>query len=529
MKYVCVHGHFYQPPRGNPWQADAVPEQPSAAPFHDWNERITAECYEPNTAAYLLNGSGEVRAVRNNFFDLSFNVGPTLFEWMEQHAPHSAKAIITADARSRSAIAQAYNHTILPLASTFERRVQVVWGIAAFVATYGRKPRGMWLPECAVDLATLDALAAQDVEFTVLPPRAAADDKPLDRPYWVALPSGRRMCVFFYNGPLSQAVAFEKLLDNGDRLAERIAETARDGGLLSIATDGESFGHHHRHGEMALAYAFERLRARGDVQVTHFGAYLDAHPPDDSIKLVPLSSWSCEHGVERWRSDCGCQTHRHPNATQRWRAPLRAALSALAEELDGLLRHTTLGLLRDTEAALLASPTPPAAHDDAFFVQHAARPLDATERTRLSVALAMHKQRQLMFTSCAWFFDEPSDLETVQVLLHAGFALELGEQLGLAATVREQFLSALDACRCAVGDVETARELFMEATQRASVDWLIDGLAVSPARNTERLLSCRHLLLEEPRRRRALAAMFAAESLPPGLRAQLAETLGAAQ
>jgi alpha-amylase/alpha-mannosidase (GH57 family) len=451
-RYVCVHGHFYQPPRENPW-LELVELQESAFPYHDWNERITAECYGPNTAARVLDEQGRISRLINNYARMSFNVGPTLLAWMKDRDPEVHAAILAADERSRvrfgghgSAMAQVYNHAIMPLTNDRDRRTQVRWGIADFRYRFGREPEGMWLAETAVDTATLEVLAEHDIRFTVLSPYQAdsvrekgkrswtdVSDGTVDptRPYEVVLPSGATIAVFFYDGNVSQAVAFEGLLNSGDALADRLLgafPSDRHGPkLVHIATDGESYGHHHRSGEMALARALQLLGHRDDVTLTNYAQYLTLHPPTHEARIIEASSWSCAHGVERWRSDCGCVTG-DGGASQAWRAPLRDALDWLRDELAPRYEAHASRSLED----------PWAARDDyvsivlhridnlpRFLHDHATRELGPDEITEVVRLLELQRHAMLMYTSCGWFFDELSRIETVQVLAYAARAIQL--------------------------------------------------------------------------------------------------------
>jgi len=466
-RFLCVHGHFYQPPRENPW-LELVEQQPAAYPFHDWNERITAECYDPNTRARILDHYGRITQLVNNYARISFNIGPTLLSWMEEFAPATYLAILAADEQSRerfghgSALAQVYNHAIMPLAHPRDARTQVVWGVRDFAARFGRRPEGMWLAETAVDDATLELLAAEGVRFTVLSPYQAARVRPMGdtgwrevtggrvdptMPYRVRLASGATIDVFFYDGPLSQGVAFEGLLGDGRRFADRLLQGFNGRGgpqLVNIATDGESYGHHHRHGEMALAAALEHLDNRDDVTLTNYAAYLAAHPPTFEAEVVQNSSWSCAHGVERWRADCGCASE--SGSHQRWRAPLREALDELGQTLATRYEETAAQLLTDPWAARddhievildrTGATTP-------FLERHARRPLDAADTTRALQLLELQRHALLMFTSCGWFFEELSRVEPIQVLRYAARAIQLAEDLGIGAGLEERFLDHL--------------------------------------------------------------------------------------
>jgi len=456
VNYVCVHGHFYQPPRENPY-LEAIELQDSAYPYHDWNERITAECYAPNAASRIVDAENRIVKLVNNYAHISFNFGPTLLSWMKDLAPSIHGAIVEADGKSReqfsghgSALAQAYNHMILPLANRRDKVTQVKWGIADFQSRFGRKPEGMWLPETAADTETLEVLAENGILFTILAPRQAkrvrskrsgryhdVTGSRIDpaHPYLAKLPSKKRLSLFFYDGPISQAVAFEGLLSDGKRFADRLmsgfSSTRQFDQLVHIATDGESYGHHHRFGEMALTYALEEIRNQEGVQLTNYGEYLEKHPNDDLVEIVEDSSWSCVHGVERWRSDCGCNSGGHP-WNQQWRGPLRAALDWLRDRLVPIFESGLRPYLRD----------PWAGRDDyirvildrseesraAFFADHAVRELNADEQVTALKLLEMQRHAMLMYTSCGWFFDELSGLETVQVIHYAGRAVRLAEE-----------------------------------------------------------------------------------------------------
>lgn len=456
MKYVCIHGHFYQPPRENPY-LEAIELQDSAYPYHDWNERITAECYAPNAASRILDAENRIVKLLNNYALISFNFGPTLLSWMKDQAPRVYAAILEADKESAahrsghgSALAQGYNHMILPLANRRDKLTQVKWGIKDFESRFGRRPEGMWLPETAVDTETLEILAENGIQFTLLAPRQAkrVRNKQSTRyhdvsggrvdpaqAYIAKLPSKKRITLFFYDGPISQAVAFEGLLSDGSRFAERLMSGFSDvrpgAQLVHIATDGESYGHHHRFGEMALSYALEEIQKNNVAQLTNYGEFLEKHPAEDFAEIVENSSWSCVHGVERWRSDCGCNSGGHP-WNQQWRAPLRAALDWLRDRLIPVFESHAKLYLRD----------PWASRDDyirvildrseesrnAFFAEHAIRPLDQDQQVTVFKLLEMQRHAMLMYTSCGWFFDELSGIETVQVIHYAGRALRLAEE-----------------------------------------------------------------------------------------------------
>jgi alpha-amylase/alpha-mannosidase (GH57 family) len=464
-RYVCVHGHFYQPPRENPW-LETVEVQDSAAPYHDWNDRITAECYAPNGASRIQNKQDEIVRITNNYARMSFNFGPTLLSWLAEKAPRTYRMVLDADKSSEqhygghgSALAQVYNHIIMPLASRRDAITQVRWGIADFEYRFGRKPEGMWLAETAANRATLDIMAAEGIKFTILAPhqcarfRKISPDKnpPTDnwtptpnatvdttRPYRIQLDEGRSIAVFFYNGPASRAIAFEGLLNSGEDFAARLltglkpATEAPAAELSHVATDGESYGHHHKHGEMALAYAMHWIEDSSPAKLTNYAEFLALYPPEFEAEVVEDTSWSCAHGVERWRSNCGCNSGK-VGWNQDWRAPLRDALDFLRDSTAPLAEALAAGLLKDLwqardayiDVVLERSP----ASTNRFFEAHATHALDEDERITLLELLELERHTQLMYTSCGWFFDEVSGIETIQIIAYAGRVLQLAAKL----------------------------------------------------------------------------------------------------
>jgi alpha-amylase/alpha-mannosidase (GH57 family) len=457
-RYLCVHGHFYQPPRQNPWLEELEAED-SAAPFHDWNQRITAECYAPNAAARIVDGEGRLLEIHNTYTQISFNFGPTLLAWLEKADPTTYQQILDADRLSctsrdghGNAMAQAYNHIIMPLANRRDKMTQVIWGIYDFQTRFGRAPEGMWLPETAVDLETLDILTAHGIRFTILAPHQARRVRTpgqqawsdvsggrIDpsRPYRCLLPSGREIALFFYDAPIAKAIAFDGVLARGEMLIERLIGGFHDERnhtqLVHVATDGETYGHHHRFGEMALAYALSTVERKHLATLTNYGQYLDRFPPEDIVEIFDNTSWSCVHGVERWRSDCGCQTGGKHGWHQRWRKPLRAALDWLRDHLARLFEDEGQQLLSDPWAArdgyitLLLDRSP--ANLERFFQQHALRRLSDAEVVQALKLLEMQRHALLMYTSCAWFFAELSGIETLQMLACAARAIQLAREV----------------------------------------------------------------------------------------------------
>ncbi|MEW5914251.1 MAG: DUF3536 domain-containing protein [Thermodesulfobacteriota bacterium] len=456
-RYVCIHGHFYQPPRENPW-LEVVEVQDSAAPYHDWNQRITAECYAPNAAARRLGHKGTIERIVSNYEKISFDFGPTLLYWLAGASPEVMQALVQADRLSAArwgqgnALAQVYNHLIMPLANRRDKLTQIRWGLMDFAHRFGRPAQGMWLAETAVDSETLELMAAEGVKFTVLAPRQAQAVRPgpdapwqritpgeidVTKPYNVPLPGGGRIAVFFYHRGLAQGVAFENLLGDGAQFARRIKESlppAENGAsLLSLATDGESYGHHHHYGEMALAYALEQLEQDPSVELTNYASFLAANPPQWEAQIVENSSWSCVHGVERWRANCGCAVEPQRGWQQAWRRPLRQGLDRLRDRLTKLFESRGAELLKDPWAArdqyLALILDESSGRRREFLAQHQAKELNPAEQVQALKLLECQRWGQSMFTSCGWFFDDIAGLEAVQNLRCAARALQLASEL----------------------------------------------------------------------------------------------------
>ncbi|MBW4658524.1 MAG: DUF3536 domain-containing protein [Drouetiella hepatica Uher 2000/2452] len=456
--YVTVHGHFYQPPRENPY-LNAIERQPSAAPFHDWNERIHQECYRPNAFARVVNSRGELLGIVNNYEYLSFNIGATLMSWLERHDLEVYQRILEADRLSAArlgghgnAIAQVYNHIILPLASERDKYTQIRWGKADFRLRFGRDPEGMWLAETAVDYPTLTALVAEGIKFIILAPSQAQRCRPLStaehpdpawleaadnqidptQPYRCYLPEAAEYIdIFFYDGPISRDMGFNDVLSSSHQLAERVGEAVRQdrpsAQLISVATDGETFGHHRGGTEKALAYAFTQEFPDRRWTVTNFAHYLSLNPPTWEVKLKPVTSWSCSHGVDRWQDNCGCGGG--GNWHQKWRKPLRESLDWLREQLVKVYEESGKKLFRDPWKArdeyiqVILDRTPSVT--SRFLSQHQTHRLSVAERVDALRLLEMQRHVQLMYTSCGWFFDELSRPEGTQILRYAARAIEL--------------------------------------------------------------------------------------------------------
>jgi alpha-amylase/alpha-mannosidase (GH57 family) len=496
--FVCIHCHFYQPPRENAW-LEAVESQDSAAPYHDWNERITAECYLPNGASRILDPQGRITDIVNNYARISFNFGPTLLSWMEERAPEAYQQVLGADRESQirfsghgSALAQAYNHIILPLANTRDKYTQIEWGITDFQHRFGRDPEGMWLPETAVDSETLDILASLGIKFTILAPhqagklRMAADSPWIDlngngidsrRAYMCNLSSGRSIGLFFYDGAVSRAVAFEKLLFDGRNFAHRLlgrfdpeGHTAQ---LIHIATDGESYGHHHCHGDMALAYALDYVEKNQLARLTNYGEYFAKHPPEHEVEILEHTAWSCGHGVGRWERNCGCNAGSNAHWTQEWRKPLREALNWLRDDLAVPYESEAKHLLRDPWKArndyvhVIIDRSPSTVN--AFLDKHSTRALSEEEEERALRLLEMQRHLLLMYTSCGWFFDEPTGPETVQILQYAARAVQLSEQL-FGGNREQQLLARLEQVRGNLAEFGNGRDIYERFVRPAMLD-----------------------------------------------------------
>jgi len=482
-KFICIHGHFYQPPRENAWMEE-VEIQESAAPYHDWNERITHECYGPNGVARILNEKGKVVDIISNYARMSFNFGPTLLSWLEHKAPKVYQHILDADQESMvhfhghgSAMAQVYNHIIMPLASRRDKETQVKWGIYDFQHRFKREPEGMWLAETAVDTETLEVLAENNIKFTVLAPHQAAEyrkigsndwNKGIDthKSYICNLPSGKSIHLFFYDGENSQGVAFNGYLDNGKRFAESLLgafEKNDTPQLVHIATDGESYGHHHRHGEMALAFCLHYIEDQPEVELSNYAYFLMKVPVAHEVKINENTSWSCAHGIERWRSNCGCHTGGEEHWNQKWRTGLRESLNWLRDrfaeiyEKEMFAFHNDPWELRNSSIELFFNRTDESIEH--FFDSHFSKPITDELKTWVIRLLELQKQSNYMFTSCGWFFNDISGLETTQILQYASRGLQLaGEMSDL--DLEKNFLEKLNKAQSNLEDHGTGKDIY---------------------------------------------------------------------
>jgi alpha-amylase/alpha-mannosidase (GH57 family) len=538
-RYVCIHGHFYQPPRENPW-LETVETQESAAPYHDWNDRITAECYAPNGAARIVNHENRIVRILNNYGWISFNFGPTLLSWLKDNAPRAHRMILDADLNSRqrfsghgSAMAQVYNHIIMPLASTRDRITQIRWGIADFESRFARKPEGMWLSETAVDTETLELLAEHGIKFVVLAPSQCARVRPLvepaapkpaetaklngasrkaatassatakegslaasevlqtpavseapqvwtetpdatvdtTHPYLVRLSEGRTIAIFFYDGPRSRAIAFEGLLNDGENFARRLLggfNASDRPQLVHVATDGESYGHHHRYGEMALAFALKWIHEGDQARLTNYGEFLEKFPPTYEAQIVEDTSWSCAHGIERWRSSCGCNGG-VAGWNQQWRTPLRNALDWLRDTVAPLALAKAKDLFQDLDRARngYIQVVLDREKRSAFLALYAQPNLTEQQHTEALELMELERHAMLMYTSCGWFFDEISGIETVQIIAYASRVLQLAASLfgEPGAALETEFVRQLGEAKSNVAAKKDAAAIYNDSVK----------------------------------------------------------------
>jgi len=500
MPALIIHGHFYQPPRENPWTG-IIEEQPSAAPFHDWNERVHAQCYQPNAFVKISGPTTGQPQTINNYANISFNFGPTLLSWLEQNHPDTWAQILAADRVSAwkhnghgNAIAQAFGHAILPLCNERDLRTQIRWGLADFRYRFKREAEAIWLPETACDNHVMDALIEEGLHFVILAPHQAARTRPAQHRDRVLLSedarpwedindqgidtsvayrrahldgSQRSIAVFFYDGPASRAIAFDNLLSSSNDLVAALRRSAGDKSMISVATDGETYGHHFKFGDLCLAHALEEEAPARDFQITNYAAYLERNPPGFEVEINngannEGTSWSCVHGVGRWIRNCGCHTGGEPVWNQEWRTPLREALDYLRDEniphfeatrdrffiFPWLARDESISLILDRHRSR-----------EQFLFDHAGRWLASDEQQRALTYLELQRMLLLMYTSCGWFFNDISGIETIQILKYAGRGIDLMDQLGLPS-VRDRFLEILSEAKSNRTEMGTGADVF---------------------------------------------------------------------
>jgi alpha-amylase/alpha-mannosidase (GH57 family) len=503
-KYICIHGHFYQPPRENPW-LEEIEQQDSSYPYHDWNERITAECYAQNTASRILDPEEKIIDIVNNYSKMSFNFGPTLLSWIEKHKPLVYEAILEADRISMekfsghgSAIAQAFNHMIMPLANKRDKYTQVIWGIKDFQKRFGRFPEGMWLPETAVDIETIEILSEFGIKFTILAPKQAKRIKKGKKREWIdvsnervdptmsyrcILPSGNFINLFFYDGPISQDISFGGLLSSGEAFAKRLiaafSEKRNWPQLVHIATDGETYGHHHRFGDMALAHCLYLIESNSLAKITNYGEYLEKHPSDHEVEIFENTSWSCAHGIERWRDNCGCNSGTNPGWTQMWRKPLREAMDDLRNRLMPLYEKEASKYLkapweaRNDYIEIILDRSKE--NVNKFIEKNSVKVLSKQEKNRVLKLLEMQKNTMLMFTSCGWFFDEISGIETTQIIKYSARVIQLAEELwGLP--VEKEYLSILEKASSNVSKLTNGSIIYKMLVKSAILNFIRVGV-----------------------------------------------------
>ena len=486
---ICIHGHFYQPPRENPW-TDTVDRQPSAAPYQNWNKRIYAECYARNGRAPIIDDEGNVLRYINNYEHVSFDFGATLLRWAQRDEPRLLRLLAEADKKSvffheghGNGVAQSYHHIILPLATAEEREIEIHWGLEEFEVRFGRRPKGLWLPETAVNLSTLESLADAGVEYTIVAPnqieaiaKPKGDWTPVSqlkegftrRPYLVDLPSGRTMTVLVYDGDISHGIAFGGLLNDGERFAESIVnrfdESSDEEQLILVATDGESYGHHHRYGEMGLAKCIADLSERDDVVLENCEAFLARNPPVYRAKLVSPSAWSCAHGVGRWERDCGCAINPGSGWNQAWRGPLRGALEWLRDKLHLEVQASKLKLKENLKAAQLDYVK--VIINQWTKEQFAQKHVTSEQAELLLGVMEMFRFSRAMFTSCAWFFDDVSGIESKQNLLYARRALELAKE-HLGVDLEPSLVSKLKLSASNLKEIANGANVYQRAIEEA--------------------------------------------------------------
>ncbi len=494
-KFICIHGHFYQPPRENAW-LEEVELQDSAYPFHDWNQRITHECYGPNSASRILGKNGVIKNIQNNYSRISFNFGPTLLSWLEQQDKETYEAIIEADKISReyfgghgSALAQVYNHIIMPLANRRDKETQVRWGVYDFEKRFGRKPEGMWLAETAVDTESLEVLAEHDIKYTILAPRQAKAVRKIGTetwedvsdlsvnsrvPYLCNLPSGKSIHLYFYDGGISQAVAFDGLLNDGERFANDLIKGLKSDKngpqLVHIATDGESYGHHHKHGDMALAFCLDYIEKSEKAKLTNYGEFLEKFEVQFEAQIAENSSWSCVHGVGRWKEDCGCHTGGHSGWNQQWRKPLRDSLDWLRDRLEKIYEEEGKKLFHDPWQARndYIRVIMDRSNDNVnAFLSETLK--EANGETRAMRLLEMQRHALLMYTSCGWFFDEVSGIETTQIMQYACRAIQLASQEG-GIDLEYEFLAKISEAKSNVPELDNTANVYMKYVVPARVN-----------------------------------------------------------
>lgn len=524
-KYVCIHGHFYQPPRENPW-IDEVEREESASPYHDWNERINMECYRANTAARLVDGGNRVLSLRNNYRYFSFNFGPTLLQWLESHDPWVYQAIVEADRQSvkergghGNAIAQVFNHIIMPLANRRDKVTQVEWGIRDFEYRFGRRPEGMWLAETAVDKETLAVLAEAGIKFTILSPFQAARWRfigkgpqwrdasggtiPTGRAYRYNCGGGKHIHIFFYDAALARGVAFERVLEHSSAFLGLIARnfeqrdsSIKEPWLVNTATDGESYGHHFKFGDMAVAAAFGELERDPEAQITNYGLFLASFPVVVEADIIEKTAWSCAHGLGRWSSDCGCHIGGEPNWNQKWRRPLRSAVHYVRDKVADHFEKEMRALCKDAWKArndyidvILGRN----GYREKFIQKHLSA--GRSNAGRFLKLLEMQRYSLYMLTSCGWFFDDIGQHEAVLIQKYAARAIQLARETGSPPPIEPGFLKILEQAPSNLPEYGNGLNVYLKKVRpeivqmgRVAANYAMDSLAV-PSRRQFKIYS----------------------------------------
>lgn len=490
-KYLTIHGHFYQPPRENPW-IEEIEIQESAYPNHDWNEKISWQCYGPNGASRIVDGHNSIIEISNNYQYMSYNFGPTLLSWMEYHDPAAYKRILDADKKSIEmydghgcAIAQVYNHIIMPLANQNDKYTQVIWGLKDFQKRFNRNSEGIWLAETAVDAQTLEVLIDCGVKFTILSPHQAKCINKIGEHNWQDVSWGtidpsqpyryyvegtdkqKYIDLFFYDGSISKSVAFDNLLQDGKKFAYRLnegyVESRNRAQIVNIATDGESYGHHTKFGDMALSYVLRVGAKNLGFEITNYGQYLEMYPPEYEVDIKPVSAWSCCHGVGRWMDDCGCSTGAQPHWNQKWRKPLRQAMDYLRDELiklcsiQGTKYYKDFWEARNNYIDVIIDRSEDNVNE--FFKQNARKNLSAQDKVKAIKLMEIQRFAQLMYTSCGWFFADISGIETIQILKYAYRAIELSTEF-VKANYEKTFLSILQKAKSNISEFGNGKDIY---------------------------------------------------------------------
>lgn len=518
--YLCIHGHFYQPPRENAW-TEEVEVQPSAFPFHDWNERINYECYHPNSTARVLDNYGLVKDIVNNFEKINFNFGPTLFSWLEKKDPITYKRILESDKKSviensghGNAIAQIYNHIIMPLANRRDKITQVKWGLKDFRYRFGRNPESIWLSETACNEETIEVLIEEGIKYIILAPLQAESIKSFNSNDWIDVSDGqidittpyrcylknkkeKFIDIFFYNGQLARAISFEDPLLDAKHIMSRVEHyidsSKSHSQIISIATDGENYGHHKIYGDRALAYlTFVEAKEKG-IKTINYGKYLSRHSPNYEVKLKEGkngegTSWSCVHGVDRWQDNCGCKTSGDPGWNQEWRKPLRIAFNYLRDELSTIFEKygekyfTNVWDVRNNYIDVILNRSEK--NSLHFIEKHSKVKLEKSDIIICLKLLEMQRHAMLMYTSCAWFFSELSGIETVQVIQYAARAIELAKDIGIHfkddfSQIEEKFLSLLSEAKSNIPEYKDGKNIYYRFVQPSFAS--IEKIAASQA------------------------------------------------